>query len=494
MLIFNQLKYLNGFLKDSIENLSEGKLDHISFSGSKYTLPIHFIFRKFVIGFANLIRMLLNTSAKTNQSMINVSLYSDELKKQAFQINLTVMELSQEIKKSSDQIQVTSKILDSSKEEVNYIILGNKDILKASEDIQKSVTNGSVSIDNVVNIFTEISENYQSLKNSIEEISTSLKSIMGVTKEIATISEKTNLLALNAAIEAAHGGELGKGFAVVSDEIRKLAQQSHALTRKIFKGMDDLSKNTGRAVDKVNDSVKLGEQGQSIVGDSKSQYNLIFESIDTVLNKTKIFSQLGHNLEKSMGSIQSSFKNSEDIILQVSNSAEKVESTVNSQLENIEKVDSLIQESFKQSRLMNSIVSQFKTGDVGNLSGIQQMIQSLLERSLDLRGVMVTMINTANPKLTVILSEERQELETKMDDYLHDLKKHLTKVVDHNFHTDFVNAWSEFGKIREENTRLCLAGDYQLAKENLVNLGRARFKKSIDILNDWLDSFENQNK
>ncbi|HEY6896605.1 MAG TPA: methyl-accepting chemotaxis protein [Rhodocyclaceae bacterium] len=98
--------------------------------------------------------------------------------------------------------------------------------------------------------------------SALEQRSAEVGNIASVIREIA---DQTNLLALNAAIEAARAGEQGRGFAVVADEVRKLAERTTQATSDIAAVIDQIHRETGSSVASMRDAAPLIQQGMEMV-------------------------------------------------------------------------------------------------------------------------------------------------------------------------------------------------------------------------------------
>lgn len=146
---------------------------------------------------------------------------------------------------------------------------------KASEDGNKVV---SMAIDQMKQISDRV-EFSSKVVNALGEKSKAIGDILSI---ITSISQQTNLLALNAAIEAARAGEAGRGFAVVADEVRKLAEQSNNAAGDISGLIGEIQREISDAVDAMNVSTTSVGEGINIVENAGQSFNEISSSIGNV--------------------------------------------------------------------------------------------------------------------------------------------------------------------------------------------------------------------
>ena len=169
-------------------------------------------------------------------------------------------------------------------------MLGNAD---SSKEVVRRALAG---MREVAGIVRAASESIQKLGEQSKEIG----KIVGVIKEIA---EQTNLLALNAAIEAARAGEQGRGFAVVADEVRKLAERTTLATAEIGKMIDSTQGSTRLAVEVMENGRSEAAKGEALSHEVESSLDSIVRDIGTVQSLVTEIASAAEQQAKNAGEI-----------------------------------------------------------------------------------------------------------------------------------------------------------------------------------------------
>jgi hypothetical protein len=129
-----------------------------------------------------------------------------------------------------------------------------------SENLSNNLTAISKTVEQLASGATQINENEQSLYSNISSVTDILSKINNVTEFISSVANQSNMLGLNASIEAARAGELGKGFSVVANEIRNLANQSKETVPKIKLLTDDIQNKIKDVNEKSKQSLQASEE------------------------------------------------------------------------------------------------------------------------------------------------------------------------------------------------------------------------------------------
>ncbi|MFF1995069.1 methyl-accepting chemotaxis protein [Bacillus mycoides] len=162
-----------------------------------------------------------------------------------------------------------------------------KQVATASEDMEQHSVEGKDLIKQIVNQMKRSRDSIQSVSSSIYALEARFKGISEIITVITNISNRTNLLALNASTESSYAGEMGKGFSVVVDEVRILAERTEASARDIAKLIGETQAETEEAVRSIQNGSKEIESGITLVQSSDAFFEKISESAQSVTNQIK---------------------------------------------------------------------------------------------------------------------------------------------------------------------------------------------------------------
>lgn len=255
---------------------------------------------------------------------------------------------------AQEQSAQTTEVASAIEEMTNTIVETARNSSRASEAAKSAgaiAVEGGRVVDETILGMNRISDVVEKSAVTVQALGKSSDQIGEIVQVITDIADQTNLLALNAAIEAARAGEQGRGFAVVADEVRKLAERTAKATKEIAAMIRQIQKDTGEAVSSMNAgteevekgkilTVKAGESLKQIITGAKDVLDIVTqvaaaseEQSTTAEQISKNIESINHVTNESASGIQQIAHASEDLsrlTLNLQNLVSKFKINVNS--------------------------------------------------------------------------------------------------------------------------------------------------------------------
>ena len=231
-----------------------------------------------------------------------------------------------------EQTVQTSEVASAIEEMTRTILESTKNSAAAASNANiagKIAKDGGRIVDETVIGIKRISEVVEQAAATVTHLGKNSDQIGEIIQVIDDIADQTNLLALNAAIEAARAGEQGRGFAVVADEVRKLAERTTKATKEIASMIQQIQTDTNDAVVKIKEGTGEVDKGQDLVAKSGSTLkeiisatNKVIHEINQIASAAEEQSTTAEQISRSVESINNSARESSAGVHQTARAAE----------------------------------------------------------------------------------------------------------------------------------------------------------------------------
>lgn len=313
--------------------------------------------------FIDIIRNLILDAKLTSNTVFSSS---SEIKKNSDEISKTAEDVASSINSVAENSSKQVEFADSINSSVKGVVrgLGNikyntANINQLAKTAMETVNDGIINLKHQNDRMVQTKNTAQNVNNIISDLSTRSNEIGKVIEFINGITEQINMLALNASIEAARAGEAGRGFTVVANEVKNLAELSKDSTKKINDLILAVQSDIKQAVNEVdNTNVSIDEQVNSLKSTDQSFY-LIQSAVSEVTNKIKEVASETEIINYNAIEVEKSINNIVTIIEQNSSSTEEVSSMAQEYTACIQEAASSMDDLSEQASKLQKVINKF---------------------------------------------------------------------------------------------------------------------------------------
>lgn len=276
-------------------------------------------------------------------------------------INFEVKDMSNHVDVQKSSTEECNRSIEDISRSLQEIAENASEVAATSQDMKHKSEDGNIAVQTISNQMLRINETSLFTSETMKLLEFKAKEIGDILNIVKGITEQTNLLALNASIEAARAGEHGKGFSVVAEEVRKLADQSGNSTDKISNLIADIQSETNKAVEYANKGTEEAKKGLNIANQTGEVFIEILNSINMVVDQVEGISSSTQQMSAGTEEVSSMMDDLTDIAKKTAGSTTNIKNTAVTQESSLQEISTFASNLSNVADELNSMVSKFET-------------------------------------------------------------------------------------------------------------------------------------
>ena len=299
---------------------------------------------------ARVVTDLVHAEREMNVKLERIRQVNEATREAAVHLSSTSSDLAREfsgvqqaLDNQQNRLQETVTAMEQMNVTVQQVAQSATEAAEQSQSAREQAQQGAAIVDQSVNAILRVSEQASAMKVSMHQLGKQAQEIGAVLGVISDIADQTNLLALNAAIEAARAGEAGRGFAVVADEVRKLAEKTMQATSEVEKAIGSIQRG-------AQDSIRMVEETGGLVENASTLATRSGEALQSIVHLVTASSDQVRNIATAAEEQSATSDHINGAIDEVANMASDVSSRMDASAGSVQELAALAKELDKLSK------------------------------------------------------------------------------------------------------------------------------------------------